>query len=116
MIEEGMLLPRLSTLEEYAQWLQRQGFKIIETQDISRESSKTWDICLDLIASPSLWRLAITHGKDFLHFLRAFQSMRAGFSSKTFIFGIIVAEKVRNLEGEGQDKQSGGYQKMSAKL
>jgi len=118
-IVEGMLLPRLSTLQDYAEALQRQGFKVLETEDISRQTAKTWDICLDLIASPSLWKLAVTNGKDFLHFLKAFQSMRAGFSSKAFIFGIVIAEKIAELNDAdvpARADQRVQHERMAARL
>jgi len=119
-IVDGMLLPRLSTLQDYAQGLERQGFRVLETEDISRQTAKTWDICIELVASPTLWKLAVTNGKDFIHFLRAFQSMRAGFASKAFIFGIVIAEKVKDLpEARGSavgQEQKKVYEHVEAKL
>jgi len=94
-IEEGMLLPPVATLDQYCFWLQRHGFRIVYAEDISENVKKTWDICLDLIKSPSLWGLAVTQGKDFLHFLRSFWAMRQGYGSKAFVYCLIVAEKVR---------------------
>jgi len=93
-IEHGMLLPQLNTMGEYQSLMEQNGFKVVHSDDITSHVSKTWDICVDLILNPTLWKLAFTKGGEALAFLRAFQSMRAGYSSGTFRYGIIVAEKV----------------------
>ncbi|KAL6076584.1 Tocopherol O-methyltransferase [Balamuthia mandrillaris] len=92
-IVEGMLLPSLSTMADYEKMLQHNGFRVVSFEDISDRVSKTWDICLDIITNPTLWKLAFTKGGDFIAFLKAFKAMRAGFASKTFVYGMLVAEK-----------------------
>jgi tocopherol O-methyltransferase len=44
------------------------------------------------VASPSLWALAFTQGKDFVAFLKAFQSMRTGYKNGTFRYAVMVFE------------------------
>lgn len=60
--------------------------------DVSKECSKTWDLCLDMIAKPALWTLAATMGRDFVAFLHAFRAMRDGFATGAFRFTILIAE------------------------
>jgi hypothetical protein len=51
------------------------------------------DISLQLVASPSLWALAFSQGRDFVSFLRAFKAMRTGFSTGSFRYGIAAFNK-----------------------
>lgn len=92
-IKSGMLTPHMTTMEDYKMFIEEAGLKVVEFKDISSNVSKTWDICLDIIKNPALWKLALVHGKEFVEFLKAFMAMRDGFASKTFAYGIIVAEK-----------------------
>jgi len=96
-IEEGMLLPPLCTLFDYVSMLNANGFHICYVEDISSKVSKTWDLCLDIIQNPALWKLALTMGWDFVNFLKSFQAMRSGYSSGKFVYGMIVAEKAVKL-------------------
>ena len=88
-----MLLPELNTINEYVSMLVAAGFRIVETLDISRQVSKTWDLCLKLREVPGVMRIAVEHGSDFVSFLRGFDAMRQGFRSGAFRCGMIVAEK-----------------------
>ncbi|MEK7194417.1 MAG: methyltransferase domain-containing protein [Patescibacteria group bacterium] len=92
-IRKGMLVPDISTMQRYEEILIKNGCKVITRGDISVETAKTWDISLDIIKNPKFWDLAIKHGRQFVDFLKSFQAMRAGFSSKSFIYGYIIAEK-----------------------
>lgn len=91
-IEHGMFV-ELHVMEEYIKFLELQGLKVCKIEDISPYTAKTWDICLDIIKNKALWKLAMKTGKDFVHFLRAFQAMRAGYKTKNFVYGMIIAEK-----------------------
>ncbi len=92
-IKNGMLTPNMTTMESYRSFIEKAGLKITGTHDISKNVSKTWDICLDIIKKKALWRLAMTHGSEFVEFLKAFKAMRDGFASETFVYGLIIAEK-----------------------
>ncbi|KAI1462326.1 S-adenosyl-L-methionine-dependent methyltransferase [Annulohypoxylon moriforme] len=93
-IEDGMLLPRLYTADEYVKFAERAGFKIRqEPIDISKEVAKTWDISWSLVSSPSLWAFAISQGRDGLSFLQAFRAMRRGYANGTFRYAVMCFEK-----------------------
>ena len=51
------------------------------------------DISVSLVADPSLWALALTQGRDFISFLRAFQAMRKGYANGSFRYAVMVFEK-----------------------
>lgn len=98
-IERGMLLPPLQTVTGYANMLVAAGARPIYVDDISKDVSRTWDICLDLISSASgVWDLAKAMGTDFVDFLHAFRAMRDGFANGAFRFTILIAEKPRASE------------------
>ncbi|KAI0125838.1 tocopherol O-methyltransferase [Xylariales sp. AK1849] len=93
-IEDGMLLPPLSTADEYVEMAEKAGFKLSKGPvDISKDVAKTWDISWSLVSSPSLWAFAISQGRDGLSFLQSFRAMRRGYASGTFRYALIVFEK-----------------------
>lgn len=95
-IERGMLV-ELKTIPEYVEMIRTAGLNVTRTTDISANCAKTWDISLDLIKSPALWRLARKRGADFVRFLRSFNAMRKGFASGGFVYGMIIAKR-QNLD------------------
>ncbi|KAI1475379.1 S-adenosyl-L-methionine-dependent methyltransferase [Daldinia eschscholtzii] len=93
-IEDGMLLPRLYTADEYVALATQAGFKTRkEPVDISKDVAKTWDISWSLVSSPSLWAFAISQGRDGLAFLQAFRAMRRGYENGTFRYAVMCFEK-----------------------
>lgn len=91
-IEEGMLV-ELLTMDDYASFLSGNGLSIMKTEDLNKETAKTWEISLGLIKDKALWKLALRHGGEFVNFLRSFQAMKNGFASSNFVYGLIVARK-----------------------
>jgi tocopherol O-methyltransferase len=93
-IEDGMLLPRLYTMNEYVSLATDAGLELkTGPEDISKDVAKTWDISWALISSPSLWAFAISQGRDGLAFLQAFRAMRRGYADGSFRYGVLVFEK-----------------------
>jgi tocopherol O-methyltransferase len=92
-IEKGMLV-ELGTMPEYEAWMRSNNLKIIKSEVLNKNCAKTWDLGLDIIKNRSLWKLAATNGIMFVHFLRAFRAMRAGFASGNFVYGLVVAQKI----------------------
>ena len=97
-IEHGMLLPRLDSMPDYYTGMSAAGLRLVWLLDVSKEVAKTWDLSIELCANPSLWAMCVTMGSDFIAFLRAFSSMREGFASGAFRYGLFVAEKPRTSE------------------
>ncbi|KAI0424901.1 tocopherol O-methyltransferase [Xylaria sp. FL1042] len=93
-IEDGMLLPRLCTVDEYVEMARNAGLEVRQSPiDISNDVAKTWDISWALVSSPSLWMFAISQGRDGLAFLQAFRAMRRGYANGTFRYAIMCFEK-----------------------
>ncbi len=92
-IVEQMLLPELSTASFYARTLQDCGCRILSAGDISAHVAKTWDVCLALTNFPVVWKFAMSHGSDFISFLRGFKAMKAGFASGAFQCQMLIAER-----------------------
>jgi tocopherol O-methyltransferase len=93
-IEKGMMVG-LHTMGDYISTLKLNGLEIIKSEDISRNVAKTWDITLEIIKDKKFWLLALKHGWEFINFLRSFQAMKKGFASGNFVYGLIVAKKVK---------------------
>lgn len=89
-IEAGMLLPRLDAMPDYLAGISKAGMRLLWLLDVSKETAKTWDISLELVANPVLWQMCMSMGSDFIAFLRAFTSMREGFASGAFRYGLMV--------------------------
>jgi tocopherol O-methyltransferase len=92
-IEKGMLVD-LDTMEDYATLLGSNGLQIVHNENLNKHCAKTWDLSLDIIKNRSLWKIAAEFGSEFVDFLRAFRTMRAGFKSGNFVYGLIVAKKI----------------------
>jgi tocopherol O-methyltransferase len=92
-IERAMLVPKLEVPSAYMNYIGQVGFKVVLFEDLSANVSKTWDLAIDLIGKPGLWKFAATRGKDFIAFLQAFAVMKAGYESKALLYGALIAEK-----------------------
>jgi tocopherol O-methyltransferase len=78
-------------MPDYEAWMRSCNLKIIKSEILNDHCAKTWDVGLDIIQNKSVWKLAATNGAKFVDFLRAFRAMRAGFTSGSFVYGLLVA-------------------------
>lgn len=90
-IDQGMFV-ELKVMAEYASCLTANGLQITHQEVLNRNCSKTWDISVEIIRHKSFWDLALQHGPQFIKYLKAFQAMRAGFSTGNFVYGLLVAK------------------------
>jgi tocopherol O-methyltransferase len=91
-IDRGMFI-ELETMDDYESYLVASGLEIVQSEDLTRQCAKSWDIGLDMIRDKSLWILAAKMGKDFVANLRSFKAMRTGYSSGNFVYGLFIARK-----------------------
>jgi tocopherol O-methyltransferase len=91
-IEKGMMV-ELRTMNDYSDFLVSSGLDVIHRQDLTVQCAKSWDIGLNIIKDKAFWSLAAKLGSGFVTYLKAFQAMRAGFSSGNFVCGLFVAKK-----------------------
>jgi tocopherol O-methyltransferase len=92
-VEQAMLVPRLEAPEVYMDYIRQAGVTVTLFEDLSPHVLKTWDIAIELIRSPALWKFAATRGKDVIGFLEGFAAMRAGYRSKTLVYGVLIGQK-----------------------
>ena len=92
-IERAMLVPKLETPAAYRHYIGEAGLNVTLFEDMSAHVSKTWDLAIELVRKPALWKLAAARGKDFMAFLAGFAAMRAGYRSRTLVYGALVAHK-----------------------
>ena len=94
-IERTMLVSKLETPCAYVNYISKAGLDVTIFEDLSANVLRTWDLAIELIREPALWKLAAARGKDFTAFLEGFAAMRAGYKSKALIYGTLVAQKTR---------------------
>ena len=92
-IEKGMMV-ELRTMDDYARALSSNGLQIMNREILNKNCVKTWDLALDIIKDRAFWALAAKLGTEFITYLKAFQAVRAGFSSGNFVYGLLVARAV----------------------
>ena len=95
-IEEGMLVT-LPTRSEYERLLSDTGFELVSYRDISAAVARTWDLCLEIVANPALWSLAVAKGRDTRAFVQSFRALRKGFAGGAFRYAVLIAERGRDL-------------------
>ncbi len=93
-IEKGMMVA-LDTMDDYAALLESNRLKVVHREILNDRCAKTWDLCLDIIQKKEFWKLAAELGPEFIHFLRAFRAMKAGFASGNLVYALLVAKKDR---------------------
>lgn len=93
-IKLEMLVPSMTTLSQYIEFAERNGFTVLESEDISENVAKSWDIGFKIASQPEVWKLALKEGAIVLKFIKAIYLMRKGFSSKAFRYGVLIAQKI----------------------
>jgi cyclopropane fatty-acyl-phospholipid synthase-like methyltransferase len=91
-IERGMFID-LETMDDYESHLIASGLQIVNRQDLTLQCAKSWDFALEMVRDKSFWALAARMGKDFVNNLKAFHAMRAGYTSRNFVYGLFTARK-----------------------
>jgi len=94
-IERTMLVPKLESPCAYLNYIGEAGLNVTFFEDLSANVLRTWDLAIELIRDPALWKFAAARGKDFTAFLEGFAAMRAGYKSKALIYGMLIAQKTR---------------------
>ena len=92
-IERAMLVPKLELPSVYMKYVTGTGLNAIEFEDLSTKVQKTWDLVIDLIKKPALWKLAAARSQDFSALLDGFRAMRAGYKSKALVYGVLTGQK-----------------------
>jgi tocopherol O-methyltransferase len=94
-IEKGMMV-ELHAMDDYCDFLVCSGLQIVQRQDLTPNCAKSWDLGLDIIKDKSFWSLAAKLGAEFVTNLKSFHAMRAGFASRNFVYGLLVAKSPEN--------------------
>ncbi|HEY2534286.1 MAG TPA: class I SAM-dependent methyltransferase [Xanthobacteraceae bacterium] len=93
-IERAMLLPQLECPSAYAGYIRQAGLNVTVFEDLSANVRRTWDLAIEVIGKPALWKFAAARGRDFLGFLQGFAAMKAGYQSKALVYGALIAKKL----------------------
>lgn len=92
-IERTMLVPKLEAPHTYIDYISEAGLTVTSFEDLSARVLKTWDLAIEMIRNPKLWKFAATRGKDFVAFLEGFAAMKAGYESKALVYGALIGHK-----------------------
>ncbi len=90
---KGMLMPDIARLDEYADWFQAHGFRVVESRDITRETAPTWDQGASILQTNDLARLAWDVGLDAVRLIAAIRNMRTAMGRGFIRYGTLVAER-----------------------
>lgn len=90
---EGMLMPDIARLDEYTDWFQAHGFRVLESRDITRETAPTWDHGVSILDAKDLARLAWEAGPDAVRLVAAVRNMRTAMGRGFIRYGTLVAER-----------------------
>jgi tocopherol O-methyltransferase len=93
-IRRSMLVPSMTTRTEYLRFAAHHGFAVTFTKNISDQVAKSWDLGMEIISKPKVWKAALQEGKMLVDFLKGVDAMRKGFSTKSFDYGILIARKL----------------------
>ena len=91
-IEKGMIVD-LPTQQEYLQHISDNNLTLVYYEDISKKVAQTWDITLDMIKKPDIWKLARDLGSDFINFLTSFLAMKKGYETGHLNYVVMVLQK-----------------------
>ncbi|GAB4356556.1 MAG: methyltransferase domain-containing protein [Bryobacter sp.] len=91
---EGMLMPDITSLEDYTEWFGEAGFRVLRSRDITQETLQTWDEGVNILEAPGLARMAIDVGWEAVRLISAVRGMRTAMSRGHIRYGILVAERL----------------------
>ncbi len=89
----GMLMPEIATLENYVEWFEENGYRVLAARDIADSTRRTWDEGVTISQVPSLYKIALARGRDAVALLKAIRGMRTAMARGLIGYGVVVADK-----------------------
>lgn len=90
---EGMFCPSLGTQQDYIDWFERAGMRIVHTGLWTRNVEQTWEICRRRVERTGVRYLAKLLGKNHTLFLNHFDAILEAYRSGAMEYGYFIAEK-----------------------
>ena len=90
---EGMLCPSLGTASDYEEWLQAAEFHSIQTQILTRQVEKTWNLCVELLNHPISRMLMRLKNPKVREFTDAFRAIQQAYASGAMQYGMFAARR-----------------------
>jgi len=91
---KGMLMPGIASLQDYIEWFNANGFRVLESRDLTRETAKTWDEGVSILKAPGVAQMAWQGGRYAIGLISAVRGMRTAMAKGFIRYGILVAEKL----------------------
>lgn len=91
---EGFLCPSLGAREDYVQWMQDAGLRLIRYHDWTRSVTRTWEVCRDRVRRMRVHYLAKRIDSNLVRFLDRFETILEAYHTGAMEYGCFVAEKM----------------------
>jgi tocopherol O-methyltransferase len=90
---EGFLCPSLGSRQDYYQWFQQAGMRVVAYHDWTERVARTWEICIDRVRRSRVQLLARLLDRHQVRFLENFQTIQHAYRSGCMRYGCWVAER-----------------------
>lgn len=90
---KGMLMPTIVSASDYASYLEESGFRVLQREDITEETRKTWDQSLTIVQAPSVVKLAASLGRDAVDLLTAIFYMKKAMKKGLIRYSVVLAQR-----------------------
>lgn len=91
---EGMLMPDIATLDDYVSWFGENGYRVLDSRDLTRETVRTWEEGVSISQAPDIARMAWDVGLEAVRLIKAINGMRQAMDRRLIRYGILAAEKL----------------------
>jgi tocopherol O-methyltransferase len=88
-----MFCPSLGSQQDYVDWFQEAGMRVVTQQIWTDHVKRTWEICLRRVEQTGARRLATILGKNHVLFLDHFEGILNAYNSGAMEYGVFIAEK-----------------------
>lgn len=89
----GMLCPSLGTMNDYVGWMRAGGLEILSADDVTKNVSRTWDLCRPVLNFPLVKTLLATGSHRLHDFASSFTSISDAYRTGAMAYGMIVGRK-----------------------
>jgi tocopherol O-methyltransferase len=89
----GMLCPPLASLQDYQAWFRESRFQQVQTEDLTQQVARTWQIGQSIVARPLVRACLPLLGRQARDFTVQFDSMERAFATGAIRYGVFTARK-----------------------
>lgn len=87
-------MPDIATLDDYVSWFGENGYRVLDSRDLTRETVPTWEEGVSISQAPDIARMAWDVGLEAVRLIKAINGMRQAMDRRLIRYGILAAEKL----------------------